>query len=176
MSHADAVGPEPCRLPKVLITAGLIEATGRLLRQARTGRRRHEGIVYWAGLGVQQESIVTTCIAPRATTTPGSFRVSFEANATVVSALCQLELVLLAQIHSHPGSFVDHSCGDDLGAFMPFEGFLSIIVPDFCRRDPWPLTTCGVHQFAAGAFRRLTNPQIERTFRVLPSICDLRET
>jgi proteasome lid subunit RPN8/RPN11 len=160
--------------PIVFVLEDVIRLTGRLLRQSRRGRQRHEGIVYWAGRDTGTDVIITTCIAPRAVTDRGSFRVSAEANARAVMAMNDLHLVLLAQIHSHPGVLVDHSKGDNAGAFMPFEKYLSIIVPDYAREDPWPLTKCGVHRFVRGDFQRLANNEVEDKFRLLPTSCDLR--
>jgi hypothetical protein len=57
---------------------------------------------------------------------------------------------------------------------MPFENYLSIIVPNYAREDPWPLTKCGVHRFMGGAFGRLLDSEVERKFRLLPTSCDLR--
>lgn len=160
--------------PIVFVQEGVIEATGRLLRESRRGRQRHEGVVYWAGRDTGSDVFVTTCVAPRAVTDRGSFRVSVEANARVVMVVNDLHLILLAQIHSHPGRFIGHSDGDDVGAFMPFENYLSIIVPNYAREDPWPLTKCGVHRFMGGAFGRLLDSEVERKFRLLPTSCDLR--
>jgi hypothetical protein len=167
---------EDKRSPLVVIQESVIAVTGRLLRESKRGRKRHEGVVYWAGLDLGSDVLVTTCIAPSATTTPGSFHISAEANARVITVLNDLRLVLLAQVHSHPGAWIQHSGGDDSGAFMPFENLLSIVVPDYGHEDPWPLTNCGVHLFAGGEFRRLSNREIEEKFRIFPTSCDLRKT
>lgn len=162
--------------PTMVIHEGVIPATGRLLRQSKQGCRKHEGVVYWAGRDMGPECLVTTCIAPNAVTSPGSFHVSAEANADVIMLLNKLSLVLMGQVHSHPGNLIGHSSGDDRGAFMPFENLISIVVPNYGRLDPWPLTKCGVHRFVGGAFRKLTEGEVERKFRVLPAACNLRKT
>lgn len=158
----------------VLVHESVIENTGELLRQSKRGRRRHEGVVYWAGRDTGSDVIVTTCIAPRAATGPGFFRVEAEENARAVILLNELHLILVAQVHSHPSGLIEHSHGDDLGAFMPFENYLSIIVPDYGRKNPWPLTTCGVYRFLGGVFVALSKEAIEAKFRLLPKSCDLR--
>ncbi len=161
--------------PLIVIHESVIAATGRLLRESKRRMQKHEGVLYWAGRDLGLEWLVTTCIAPSAVTGPGSFRVSAEANARVVMLLNKLGLVLLAQVHSHPGTLIAHSEGDDRGAFMPFEGMVSIVVPNYGRLDPWPLTKCGVHRAVDGAFRQLSAIEIDQTFRVLVTSCDLRK-
>ena len=48
--------------------------------------------------------------------------------------LARAGLELIGQVHSHPGRFVGHSDGDDERALMPYDGFLSIVVPHYGRR------------------------------------------
>jgi proteasome lid subunit RPN8/RPN11 len=161
-------------VPIVYIQAGVFSATERLLRGPKFQLRKHERVAYWAGKDVGDESVVTTCIAPDAVTTPGSFRISHESNARVVMLLNNLRIVLIAQLHSHPGKWVEHSEGDITGAFMPFERFLSIVVPSYCRDGLLPLTKCGIYRFSKGRFGRLGKSEIENNFRIVPVSCDLQ--
>ncbi len=169
-------GLEVPRGPHVLIQQAVLPETARLLRSGAFSNRRHERVVYWAGKDLGSSWIVSTCIAPRATTTAGSFEVSAESNARVIMLLSELGLVLLAQLHTHPGAWVDHSDGDNDGAFMAYEHFVSIVVPSYARDGVWPLGTCGVHRFRCGVFHRLHNAEIEKDFRVIPTSCDLRRS
>ena len=41
----------------------------------------------------------------------------------------------VAQLHTHPGRFVEHSATDDAHALVPSTGFVSIVVPYFGLRD-----------------------------------------
>lgn len=120
------------------------------------------------------ESFITTVIAPSAITTLGSFKTSSVSNARVIAYLANAGLELLAQVHSHPGNLVDHSQGDDDRAFMPYEGFLSIVVPQYARRGLVPLTICGVHIFEAGGFRRMNEREILSSFHIVDETADLR--
>jgi proteasome lid subunit RPN8/RPN11 len=83
-------------------------------------------------------------------------------------------LELIGQVHSHPGEFVGHSKGDDRRALMPYEGFLSVVVPHYAREGMLPLTICGVHVFESSRFRRLQTVEVEAQFRILPEFSDLR--
>lgn len=161
-------------VPTTWVSAQLLERTADLLRQSGGMGQPHEGIVYWAGRRVADECFVTTCIAPAARTTWGSFSTSSQTNAKVVMYLAGAGLELLGQVHSHPGKFVDHSDGDDDWALMPYDGFFSIVVPDYAQSGMQPLTTCGVHIFDRSRFRRLADREIEACFRVVDDFADLR--
>ncbi len=161
--------------PHVYISTSVLDATKRFLQASKYRCKKHEGIVYWAGRDSGEDWLILTCIAPRATTTRGSFKVSAKTNAHVIMLLNKLHLTLLAQVHSHPGSWVDHSPGDNEGVFMPYKYFLSIIVPYYSVENLWPLTTCGVHRFSGTTFYRLTNSEIEENIQLLPTSCDLRK-
>ena len=160
--------------PTVWIPKTVLEQTVELLRESGTVTEVHEGVVYWAGRRFGARSIVTTCIAPAATTTPHSFETSSFTNARVVAHLASSDLELLGQVHSHPAATVDHSHGDDERALMPYEGFLSIVVPYYGRLGMTPLTCCGVHVFENGSFRRLARAEVESHFRVVDIFIDLR--
>ena len=158
----------------VYLCESVLKQSIETLSSSGNAVEHHEGIVYWAGRRYGLDSLVTTCIAPAATATYGSFKTSSYTNAKVVMWLAREELELLGQVHSHPGSFVDHSQGDDELALMPFEGFLSIVIPHYGQQGIWPLTQCGVHRFEAGQFRRLSTKELEKSFRVIPDFCDIR--
>jgi hypothetical protein len=157
-----------------LICSSVIERTLAVLSESGQAGAPHEGVVYWAGLRVPGRQIVTTCVAPAAKTTYGSFDTSSAANARVVMYLAGAGLELLGQVHSHPGNLVDHSMGDDERAFMPYEGFLSVVVPDYARQGMLPLRKCGVHVFERGEFRRLTDSEVEAKLQAVPAFEDLR--
>lgn len=162
--------------PLVWMHETVLEETTRFLRESRGLRSRHEGIVYWAGRDFGTEWFVTTCLAPKANTTPGSYQTFRATNAKVISSMAGSSLQMLAQVHSHPGDWVEHSNGDNRGAFMPYENFLSVIVPSYGRKGIWPLSKCGVHRFESGAFRQLSDSEIDAAFRLLLTSIDLRKT
>ncbi len=162
-------------MDQVAVTKGVIAASLRVFEKRHPWGRRHESIVYWAGRrGRDGGIVVTTCVAPRATTTPGSYRTTSEHNARAVSVMNDLNVQLIAQVHSHPGSIVGHSHGDTLGALMPFDGLLSIIVPNYGTSGMWPLDNCGVHEYSGGEFRRLHAIEVSRRFKLLSELIDLR--
>jgi proteasome lid subunit RPN8/RPN11 len=89
--------------------------------------------------------------------------------------LANAQLELVGQIHSHPGSFVDHSDGDDDMALMPYDGFYSLVVPNYASIGMQPLTICGIHVFEQSRFRRLKDSEVAKRFRVVDHLADLRK-
>jgi hypothetical protein len=163
------------KAPKIWVSAGLLDRTADILRQSGYSGESHEGVVYWSGRRAGTESFVTTCIAPSAYTTRGSFNTSSHANAKVIMYLATAGLELLGQVHSHPGEFVGHSDGDDEHALMPYEGFMSMVVPHYARSGMRPLSVCGIHIFENSGFRRLDACEVENCFQITDDIADLRK-
>ena len=160
--------------PKVWIPSAVLDQTVSVLRRsAGAAGEAHEGIVYWAGCRFSNRSVVTTCIAPRAKTTRRSFETSLSANAQVVAFVANVNLEVLGQVHSHPGSNVDHSLTDDKDALMPYDGFLSVVVPHYGRRGMTPLVDCGIHVFEKGHFQRMARTGVESSFVLIDTFVDL---
>lgn len=166
--------PEPRGPTAVYVPQAVAEETAQLVSSYGTGRERHEGIAYWAGVAGGNGWVITTVLSPEAVTTKGSYRTSALANARVVNMVSELGLQILAQIHGHPGDWVDHSSGDNDGAFMPYEGFYSLVLPRYGCYGMLPLSKCGVHRYEDGHFVRLTPEEIEERFMIVPTSVDLR--
>lgn len=159
--------------PVMLVTEEFLRQTTAYLQRVH-GADAHEEVVYWAGRTTPVLWVGTTVIAPDTHTTPGSFKTSSSANADVVAFLAAHRLELLAQVHTHPGVSVGHSRGDDAGALMPYQGFLSIVVPYHGRGGMGDLTACGVHRFEGRRFRHLSVPEVRAAFHVIPAAQSFR--
>jgi proteasome lid subunit RPN8/RPN11 len=96
---------------------------------------RHEGIVYLLGQTDGFTSVVVSVFRPNARTTKGSFRVEVTAMRHVVEAASANGLQVVGQLHTHPGHAF-HSDGDEEGAHIRFNGFVSIVLPDYGTRLP----------------------------------------
>jgi len=166
--------PEPTGPTAVYVPQAVARETARLISSYGTGRKRHEGIAYWAGVATGSAWVITTVLAPEAVTTAGSYKTTAPDNAQVVGEVNRLRLQILAQIHGHPGDWVDHSLGDDEGAFMPYEGFYSLVLPRYGCQGMLPLSKCGVHRYQGCRFVRLTSEEIEERFVIVPTSADLR--
>jgi proteasome lid subunit RPN8/RPN11 len=152
--------------PVFAIAEIVVQACERYLQGA--ARDAHEKVVYVAGVKRPDVWIATTVIRPKARTTRGSFATSSAANADVVAFLSDVGLSILGQVHTHPGPFVEHSGGDDEGAFMPTENYLSIVVPNYGRQGMLPIERCGVHRYESGTFRRMFGEELTVTVCIVP--------
>jgi hypothetical protein len=155
------------QFPRLVLPASIVTESVRLLRRWR----KRETVIYWVGEAHPDVAVVTSVVRPRQHNTPGSFHVSSEANADIVVWLCAHQLKLLAQLHTHPGSYVGHSDGDDLGASLAFLGFYSIVVPHYGRSGILPLKQCGVHVFQ-NSFLELPPPIADKQIQIVPHVAD----
>ena len=138
-----------------------------------------EELVYWAGVQDGDVANVTAVIIPKTDTRNLGVRTTHLANFHFVRTINRLGLIQIAQVHTHPGSWVDHSFGDDQNAAFKVDGLLSIVVPDYGESGMIPLTTCGVHRYQNRKFIRLSDTYILKHFNVDAELScrmeDLRE-
>ncbi|MCZ6772974.1 MAG: hypothetical protein O7G83_13495 [Proteobacteria bacterium] len=122
-------------------------------------RRGHEGVAYLFGLSGGTTALAVAAIRPRAQTTRGSFSVGAPAMAHVVRVAVGAGLQVVGQVHTHPGRAY-HSDGDVQGARIVYDGFVSVVLPDFGRRLP-ALDGAAAYMFRSGTgFVELSVAQI----------------
>lgn len=160
-------------LPVVFITDELMQRTGALL-SSFAEKRESEGVVYWFGLELGGQTVVTTLVVPNADTAYGNVRTSAATNAEALGAIVGTPLVLIGQAHSHPFELVGHSPIDDRDTFAQFQGALSVVVPFFGRRG-MSLPECGVHRHMDGRYLRIRSSRVPQHLLVLPGIRDFRK-
>ena len=112
-----------------------------------------EGIAYLFGMTNGATTLVIGAMRPEARTTPGSFDVSPVAMARVVRKANDAGLQVVGQIHTHPRQAF-HSGGDEDGARIAYDGYVSIVVPDYGRHLP-ALTAAAAYFFRSGAFLQI---------------------
>jgi proteasome lid subunit RPN8/RPN11 len=108
--------------------------------------RGNEGLVFLAGWRTETLVFYSTVIAPRVRNDFGSVFVEAGEFGRCAKQARNTGLQILAQVHSHPGSCCHHSDGDDKLIILPFEGMLSVVVPNYAIQDV-SLAQCGVHQY-----------------------------
>jgi len=113
----------------------------------------HEGIAYLFGQTNGESTLVVGSIRPEAQTTIGSFNVSARAMASVVRTASDAGLQVVGQIHTHPGQAY-HSDGDIDGARIAYDGYVSVVVPDYGRKLP-SFAGAAIYFYRAGAFSKL---------------------
>lgn len=149
---------------RYVVTTEVIDYTINILREYGTRKCPAEGLVYWAG-EINSDTInITAAIAPETDSSRHGIRTSNESNARFVEFICDHGLEYIAQVHSHPGTWVDHSTVDNEETAFRSEGLISIVVPNFGKDGMLPLTNCGMHRFNKGKFIRLNNKYIKKHF------------
>lgn len=160
--------------PTLFLPRTVADETACLVSSFGTGEDQHEGVVYWAGVASADSWVVTTVLVPEARTTAGSFHTSVLANSRVIQAVNDAKLQLLAQVHGHPGDWVGHSGGDDRGAFMPYRGFYSVVLPHYGSCGLLPLDQCGFHRYDGRRFNQLTASEVAELIVLVDPSSDLR--
>jgi len=156
------------------IVADAVTEAERLLPSFRDASEDHEGIVFLLGHEGGEMTVFTTVLAPCADHGPGHVMCPPEEIAAAVRRAREHRVVLLGQLHSHPGSWIEHSEGDDHLVLMPFEGMLSLVCAHYGRVGLRPLTSLGVHQYQDGRWRLIKQTSVAENFTILPSGIDLR--
>jgi hypothetical protein len=159
------------------IPSQAIDLTVRIFREYGAIEDGHEGFVYWCGVRGARGATVRLVIAPSLASEFAGVHISAISNARAIEALSKNSMVELAQVHSHPRDWVDHSCGDDQLAPFKVDGLLSIVVPHFGADGMVPLRICGFHLFEHGGFSRCSDYWVRRHVEVRKgsaALCDLR--
>lgn len=157
-----------------VITESAINEAERLLPTYRGPDGSHEGILFLAGREVGEFRLYTTVIAPKAQHGPERVHCDEHAVLEVAQEAHRHRLGVLAQLHSHPGAWTEHSVGDDRMILMPFEEMLSLVAPHYGLHALRPLHTLGVHQFQDGRWVACEPRSIRERLTVVPSSVDLR--
>lgn len=147
----------------------IIDHTELMLRRA--GVAGEEGFGIWAGTLADGDAFVSTLLIP-AVTARGRYRgeISPETVARLLERLDHLDLVPLAQIHSHPrGAFLS-----DVDAERPIlavAGFLSAIIPDFAFVDLTDLAVWRIYEYRGPRnWHELSRDERQRRIVIDPSI------
>lgn len=111
----------------IQISNGLIDQTIDELQ--RGGAKGHERVVLW--LGIPGDVVrVTEVFVPQQTTASDYFHISREGMAQLMRHLREGDLMIAAQVHSHPEEAF-HSKADDYWAIVRHVGALSFVLPYF---------------------------------------------
>lgn len=134
----------------------------------------HEGLVLWGGMKTDNFAMITTVIRPRVEHSHGGVHVDEESFGTAVHQAREAGLVLIGQVHSHPGTDARHSDGDDELIALPTEGLLSVVVPTFGVGFDRLGDVC-VHQFQDGRWVLCSPESVDAQMTVTPATIDTRE-
>lgn len=144
----------------------------------RSAARRLECGLFWYGIRDESGSgTVQGVVVPRQKSTSGNYNVPGWAIEEMSEHTRRFGWRNLAQVHTHPGLWVDHSAYDDECANS--RNALSLVFPSYGRDlSGWP-NAFGVHEFIDGEWRRLSDRRAGERFIVDqaapdPTLIDLR--
>ena len=120
-------------VPRLILTeASLVALRSCMNPEIRKGE---EAIAYLLGRASADQTLIVSATRPVAHTTPGSFTVTEVAMAKVVRCAAEAGLHVAGQAHTHPHEAF-HSRGDDEGARIAYDGYVSIVFPDYGKHLP----------------------------------------
>jgi len=168
--------PTGSMIGKFLVAEPLIAATRSALESVAVAgihNRGHEGMAFWAGRSNDAYTAFLQVIVPRAEHGHSRVHASREAVGEAARVARQHRLGILCQVHSHPGDDTRHSDGDDDLVLFPFEGMLSVVVPNFGIGFTG-IEQCSVHQFQQGRWTLCDHGSVVRGMMIVPTEVDLR--
>lgn len=136
-----------------------LDATVGTLRQYR----KLEAGCFWYGTRDNSENgLVKAVVVPFQLNRWGNYHVPSQSISAMSAATRTFGWVCLAQVHSHPGSFVEHSAYDDENTSS--QRILSVVIPNYGKwRFRWPKAV-GVHEWQNGYWHML--PDKDAAFRI----------
>jgi proteasome lid subunit RPN8/RPN11 len=164
-TDVDAIGTVHRRTPlplapargHLIIPETVARTTEIALRGFMGPDGRHEGIVFWAGRRTEDDQLVATAIVPRAVHGRGFIRVDADEVGEAAHQARTRRLVLLAQVHSHPGLDTRHSDADDNLVLMAYEFMFSVVVARYGDGGVSPAEGAGIHQLQDGQWIQVSN-------------------
>jgi hypothetical protein len=148
----------------------ILDRSWLMLRQ--DGLKQVESTVLWGGRRFGDNAVVMSVLYPCGPDVAMSgrlLRVGPDTTAEMGRWLRAQGQRALAQIHTHPGAWVDHSSTDDDHTIASNEGFISIVWPRFAAVPLTDLTEAGVHRLRGGKWARLSREEVHELFRVTES-------
>ena len=145
----------------------------RLLDEFRWPRKRMERVAYFDGVFTAADSVVTTLACPNARLEKTHFTVSSEAMSECGTHFRKFGLARIAQVHTHPGTWVGHSPYDDQMAYSQRTGAVSIVLPEHARKRP-RLQNCGVHVRTETGWVQIPTDEVDALIRQVPGFLDFR--
>lgn len=153
----------PADQVQYIVDKRVIRFTEKILRIY--GQDESEGLVYWAGTREGDRLIIDTAFAPKVEATRYGFHTTHLTNGHYVETINEMDRVHIAQVHSHPGSWVDHSYTDDEETAFRKTGLVSVVVPRFGSKSMVPFKRCGIHRYDNDKFERLSDGYVSAHFK-----------
>lgn len=136
-------------------------------------KRNVERVAYLDGLALGDGGVATTLVIPNGQLAEGWYDVPTAAMSEAGAHFRMLKLIRLAQVHTHPKAWVEHSRRDSERAYSQEIGSISIVVPFHGKRRPEP-QECGVSVREADGWRLVEASDARSVVRLVPAFLDFR--
>jgi len=146
------------------IASSVLRVTEDYLRA--WGRKSLESLVLWGGRETAEgDYSVVTCYIPKQQHLGASVEVEENSMQEILSQLYHRKQALVAQVHTHPPGILHLSDIDRVRVPIHREGFIHIIVPDYCTRPLDDLLRCLVYEYLREyLWRPLASEEIRERF------------
>lgn len=121
---------KPMKIRPVIVAQHIVAETIEQLRQG--GHARTERFVLWLARKTDSSVLVHEPYVPQYEASSDYFHIGRPAMARLMEHLRIRELMIGAQLHTHPEEAF-HSSADDRWAIVRHVGALSVVLPDFGR-------------------------------------------
>lgn len=151
-------------IKKIDITKSILNSTFEFLQ--KYGQEDLESHALWVGQKTDTVFRVSDVWFPKQTNTPISYEVPEEEEFRINKKLNNESLILMCQIHTHPGDAF-HSNTDDEGSALVLPGSLSIVIPDygFIQKDDF--SRWEVYIFDGTHWCRLRRKEVDELFQII---------
>ncbi len=164
--------PEAAVRGRLVVPDRVAESTRVALQGFRGSDGRHEGLVFWCGATVDDDTFVLSAVVPASSHGRQRVHADERAMGRAARVTRSYQLGIVAQVHSHPGRDTRHSEGDDHLIFMPFENMFSLVVGEYGQGSIRPGDGLGLHQFQDGRWRWVQNQS--EAYVLVPDLVDSR--
>lgn len=151
------------------ISPELWQRTWMKLRSHGDGQR--EAACVWAGVRSEHEERVTEVIflddLSGVEAFPLQHKTTRKATAALFAQLRDKKLSIIADVHTHPGDWVDLSWIDKAHPIEYRPGLTAIVLPNYATTEP-SLETIGIHSYLGdGQWRQLEGDQAKSKVRII---------
>jgi hypothetical protein len=133
-----------------------------------------ETACFWFGVDAGHLQVVTTVAAPKLYQTPGNYSVEMTSLRRLAAAMRANGLTNMAQLHTHPSDWVDHSPHDDERAYSTREGALSLVWACYGSQMCHDLSGIGVQERRGEEWVRLSEAETANRIRLVDDFADFR--
>jgi len=136
------------------------------------GERRVEGYAWWTGYIVNNDTAqICTALYPNMETQYGHVHLDRQALSVMHRKLIELDQILLVELHTHPPGAGGQNAVDAANAALYYNGFKTIVVPDFGLPQFYDLRCCHVYSYINnGRWHEMDSNEISSCF-VIDETC-----